>query len=57
MIVYGEGVVVIIYEEVKEVADVGMLTLPISKNFSVSRKIIIFTYFYMFFNTKITFIF
>lgn len=55
IIVYEE--VMIVYEEEKEVADVGMLTLPISKNFSVSRKIIIFTYFYKFFNTKIIFIY
>ena len=55
MVVYGK--VMIVYEEEKVVADVGMLTLPVFKNFSVSRKIIIFTYFYMFFNTKITFIF
>lgn len=57
MIVYEEGVWMIVYEEVIVVADVGMLTLPVSKNFSVSRKIIIFTYFYKFFNTKIIFIY
>ncbi len=58
MMVYEEAEeVVIVYEEVKMTVDTEMLTLPVFKNFSVSRKIIIFAYFYKFFNTKIIFIY
>ena len=39
MIVYGEaGEIMIVYEEVKEVADVGVHTPYARGNFSVSRK-------------------